>query len=177
MCATDLMTSHAWLKSKSRPHRFARVHGKFSKLLKKCLRTPKSARQMRKATVYVYDLDFFAIVRIFDDTLAALLLGNSAKITDIQIGGPVVKNHILSKMAENTNATRKTKYRALQDTADDSSSSPATTRRRSTSSSSLGSQSRDPTETQNKNKSSPPYRYRQICREICQSGWWSSQKI
>ena len=26
------MTSHAWLKSKSHPHRFARVHGKISKL-------------------------------------------------------------------------------------------------------------------------------------------------
>ena len=29
---TDFTTSHAWLKSKSHPHRFARVHGKFSKL-------------------------------------------------------------------------------------------------------------------------------------------------
>ena len=32
VCATDLMTSHAWLKSKSHPHSFARVHGKISKL-------------------------------------------------------------------------------------------------------------------------------------------------
>ena len=31
-CVTDFTTSHAWLKSKSHPHRFARVHGKFSKL-------------------------------------------------------------------------------------------------------------------------------------------------
>ena len=31
-CVTDFTTSHVWLKSKSHPHRFARVHGKFSKL-------------------------------------------------------------------------------------------------------------------------------------------------
>ena len=39
--------------------------------------------------------------------------GNSAKITDIHISGPVIKNHIVSQMAENTNTTRKTKYRSL----------------------------------------------------------------
>ena len=62
-----------------------------------------------------------------------------------------------------------------QDTSVDSSSSPAKTRRRSTSLPVLGNQLRDPTEIQD-TKIRTPYRYRETCCEICQSGQ-SSQKI
>ena len=54
-----------------------------------------------EATVYVYDLDLFVTLQILEDTPAVCRLENSAKITDNHMSGPVVRNRIWSKMAEN----------------------------------------------------------------------------
>ena len=40
-------------------------------------------------------------------------LENSERITDIPTSGPVVRNHILSKMADGENAARRTTYHSL----------------------------------------------------------------
>ena len=53
-----------------------------------------------EATVYVKELDLFVSVMLLEDTPAVLSLGYSAKITGILTIGPVVKNHISSKMAD-----------------------------------------------------------------------------
>ena len=52
-----------------------------------------------ESTVYVYDLDLFVKVQIIEDTPQSCRLENSAKITDIPLSGPVVRNHTLFKTA------------------------------------------------------------------------------
>ena len=49
--------------------------------------------QTKEAQVYVHGLNLFVTLQILEDTPAVLSLGNSAKITDIPVSGPVVKNH------------------------------------------------------------------------------------
>ena len=52
-------------------------------------------------------------VKLLEDTLAVLSLGNSAKITDTPTSRPVARNHNLSKMADGQSAARKTAYHTL----------------------------------------------------------------
>ena len=122
-----------------------------------------------EATVYVYDLDLSVTVQILEDTIAVLSLGKlccedyrysyewasgqkphlirNGRKSDATMKTVVVPG---SSAGSSSSTTSTSPTSSPQDTTDDSSSSPATTRRRRTSSSSLGSQSRDPTETRNK---------------------------
>ena len=58
-----------------------------------------------EATVYVRELDLFVTVMLLEDT--------SAKITGTLTFGPVVRNHISSKMAGRSIATHQTAYHSL----------------------------------------------------------------
>ena len=63
-----------------------------------------------EATVYVRELDSFVTVMLLENKPAVLSSDNSAKITGVITIGPVVRNHISSKMAGRWIATRRTTY-------------------------------------------------------------------
>ena len=68
-----------------------------------------------EATVYVRELDLFVTAMLLEDTLAWQFFHseNSAKITDIHTIGPVVRNHMSSKMAGRSIAVRRTTFHSL----------------------------------------------------------------
>ena len=53
-----------------------------------------------EATVYVRELDLFETVKLLEDTPAVLSLGKLCEDHGYNYIGPVVRNHISSKMAE-----------------------------------------------------------------------------
>ena len=63
-----------------------------------------------EATVYVRELDSFVTVMLLENKPAVLSSDNSAKITGVITIGPVVRNHVSSKMAGRWIATRRTTY-------------------------------------------------------------------
>ena len=63
-----------------------------------------------EATVYVKDLDFFLTVKSWRIRQQYCLSESFAKITDIHMSGPIVKNHISLKMVFRYNVIRRTSY-------------------------------------------------------------------
>ena len=66
-----------------------------------------------ETTVCVTELDLFVTAMLLEDALAILSLENSTKITGIFTIGPVVRNHISSKMAGRSIAMRRTTYHSF----------------------------------------------------------------
>ena len=66
-----------------------------------------------EATVHVKELDLFVTVMVIGDTPAVLSLGKLCEEIGIVTIGPVVTNHISSKMTGKSIATQRTLYSSL----------------------------------------------------------------
>ena len=141
--------------------------------------------------MYVRELDLLVTVMLLQDTPASLSLENSAKITDGSKIGPVVRNHISSKMALQHIEPRTIRCPWLTDELLNSSPPtpptspsqetvvrtvhPASTRCESMSEEAQGNLSRGSTETENPNKNDNGEIFCVICQNRYRSSgtvWW-----
>ena len=62
-----------------------------------------------EATVYVKELDLFLTMKVLED-IPSSVVARKPRITDIHMSGPVVKNHVSSKMVFGFNVQLKTSF-------------------------------------------------------------------